>query len=67
MGRMIVEKPDLSVRIGRIRLKNPVLAASGTFGYGEEYKDLVDEPRYKCHFCGRTAHLEESLCKPMKL
>ena len=33
----------------------------------DEYKDLVEEPRYKCHFCGRTAHLEESLCKPMKL
>ena len=39
---MILKKPDLSVRIGRIRLKNPVMAASGTFGYGEEYKDLVD-------------------------
>jgi len=33
----------------------------------EEYKNLVDEPRYKCHFCGRTAHLEKSLCMPMKL
>ena len=33
----------------------------------EEYKDLVEKPRYKCRFCGRTAHLEESLCKPMKL
>jgi hypothetical protein len=33
----------------------------------EEYKDLVEEPRYKCEFCGRTAHLEESLCMPMKL
>ncbi|MBN2513937.1 MAG: hypothetical protein JXB18_13450 [Sedimentisphaerales bacterium] len=33
----------------------------------EDYKDLVDEPRYKCQFCGRTAHLEESLCMPVKL
>ena len=33
----------------------------------EEYKDLVEEPRYKCEFCGRTAHLEKSLCMPMKL
>lgn len=33
----------------------------------EEYKDLVEEPRYKCYFCGRTAHQEENLCKPMKL
>jgi dihydroorotate dehydrogenase (NAD+) catalytic subunit len=34
-------KPDLSVQIGPIRLQNPVLAASGTFGYGEEV-DLFD-------------------------
>ena len=33
---------DLSVDLGRIRLRNPVLAASGTFGYGEEYADLLD-------------------------
>lgn len=33
---------DLSVKIGKLILKNPVLVASGTFGYGEEYKDLVD-------------------------
>ena len=33
----------------------------------EEYKELVDEPRYICHFCGRTAHLENSLCMPVKL
>ncbi len=34
--------PDLRVSLGRIHLRNPVLVASGTFGYGEEYKDLVD-------------------------
>ena len=33
---------DLSVRLGRITLKNPVLVASGTFGYGEEYAELID-------------------------
>jgi len=33
---------DLSVSIGSLRLKNPVLTASGTFGYGLEYADLVD-------------------------
>ena len=32
-----------------------------------DYKDLVEEPRYKCYFCGRTAHSEESLCRPMTL
>ena len=33
---------NLSVKIGKLKLKNPVLVASGTFGYGEEFKDLVD-------------------------
>lgn len=34
--------PDLSVNIGGIRMRNPVMTASGTFGYGPEYADLVD-------------------------
>jgi dihydroorotate dehydrogenase (NAD+) catalytic subunit len=33
---------DLSVRIGSLTLKNPLLAASGCFGYGVEYADIVD-------------------------
>jgi dihydroorotate dehydrogenase (NAD+) catalytic subunit len=33
---------DLNVRIGPLQLRNPVLTASGTFGYGKEYADLVD-------------------------
>jgi dihydroorotate dehydrogenase (NAD+) catalytic subunit len=33
---------DLSVRIGSLILKNPVIAASGCFGYGVEYADAVD-------------------------
>jgi dihydroorotate dehydrogenase (NAD+) catalytic subunit len=33
---------DLSVRIGSLTLKNPVIAASGCFGYGVEYADVVD-------------------------
>lgn len=35
-------KPDMRVNIGRIAMKNPVMAASGTFGYGKEYADLID-------------------------
>jgi dihydroorotate dehydrogenase (NAD+) catalytic subunit len=35
-------KPDLSVRIGDLSLRNPVMAASGTFGYGEEYSPYLD-------------------------
>lgn len=34
--------PDLSVAIGRVKFSNPVLVASGTFGYGEEYSKLID-------------------------
>ncbi len=34
--------PDLSVSIGSLRLKNPVMAASGCFGYGVEYAEVVD-------------------------
>ena len=33
---------DLSVRLGGLRLANPVLTASGTFGYGLEYDELFD-------------------------
>ncbi len=33
---------DISVKLGLIDMKNPVMAASGTFGYGEEYSQLVD-------------------------
>lgn len=33
---------DLKVNIGALELKNPVLTASGTFGFGEEFADFVD-------------------------
>ena len=33
---------DLTVQVGALRLRNPILAASGTFGYGLEFADLVD-------------------------
>jgi dihydroorotate dehydrogenase (NAD+) catalytic subunit len=33
---------DLSVSIGSLRLPNPLIAASGCFGYGVEYSDIVD-------------------------
>lgn len=33
---------DLSTSIGSLKLKNPVLTASGTFGYGEEFADFID-------------------------
>ena len=45
---MIVDKKkmktniNLAVEIGSLKIKNPVMTASGTFGYGEEYADYVD-------------------------
>ena len=33
---------NLGVNIGSLNLKNPVLTASGTFGYGEEFADFID-------------------------
>lgn len=35
-------EPDLGVKLGDLTLKNPVMSASGTFGYGEEYEPFVD-------------------------
>lgn len=33
---------DLSTNIGNLKMKNPVMTASGTFGYGEEFADFID-------------------------
>jgi len=37
-----IRNPDLSVKIGNIKLENPVIVASGTFGFGEEYEDFLN-------------------------
>ena len=37
--------PDLTVHIGSLKMRNPVMTASGTFGYGPEYDGLVDYRR----------------------
>ncbi len=34
--------PNLTTNLGKLKLKNPVLVASGTFGYGEEYAELIN-------------------------
>lgn len=36
---------DLNVNIGELQMKNPVMTASGTFGYGEEFSDFMDIAR----------------------
>ena len=42
MVSSVLNDMDLSVRIGNLTLKNPVIAASGCFGYGVEYADVVE-------------------------
>ena len=39
------EQPDLRVQLGQLCLPNPVMTASGTFGYGAEFVDFVDLSR----------------------
>jgi dihydroorotate dehydrogenase (NAD+) catalytic subunit len=39
---MSTPAPDLAVSLGRLALRNPILAASGTFGYAREMQSLVD-------------------------
>src|SRR4030043_984167 len=34
--------PNLKMKLGKLELQNPVMPASGTFGYGEEYSTLID-------------------------
>ena len=47
--------PDLSVKVaGALRLANPVIAASGTWGYGDEYGDLVDVNKLGAIVCKGT-------------
>jgi dihydroorotate dehydrogenase (NAD+) catalytic subunit len=41
-GKATVRATDLSLRIGSLTLANPVMSASGCFGYGVEYADVVD-------------------------
>ena len=42
LKKEIVSRPDMSVEIAGIKLRNPVMPASGTFGYGEEYTPFID-------------------------
>ncbi|MBW2409844.1 MAG: dihydroorotate dehydrogenase [Deltaproteobacteria bacterium] len=36
------DNPDLTVKLGDLKLQNPVMTASGTFGYAREFKNYVD-------------------------
>ncbi len=54
---------DLAVRIGPLRLANPVLVASGTFGYGDEYAHVVD-PRKLGGVITKTVTLKPRVGNP---
>jgi dihydroorotate dehydrogenase (NAD+) catalytic subunit len=41
----MIDKPNLEVEIAGIKLKNPVMTASGTFGYDEEFSPFIDLDR----------------------
>src|SRR5512138_1692441 len=41
----MAQKPNMGVEIAGIRLRNPVMTASGTFGYGREFADYLDLER----------------------
>ena len=41
----MLEKPNLNIKLGTIKLQNPVMSASGTFGYAREFEGLVDLDR----------------------
>ena len=44
-------EPDLSVDIAGVHFKNPVMAASGTFGSGMEYGELEESSAKACQPC----------------
>lgn len=41
----MIKKPRLEVEVGGMRMKNPVMTSSGTFGYGEEFSPFIDLDR----------------------
>ncbi len=50
----------MNVNIGKLKLKNPVMTASGTFGYGEEFSDFMDLSRLGGFIVkGTTLHKRE--------
>jgi len=55
--------PSLRVNLGPLELKNPTIAASGTFGTGEEYKDYVNLSSLGA-IISKTVTLEERLGNP---
>jgi dihydroorotate dehydrogenase (NAD+) catalytic subunit len=60
----MLSKPDISVKIGGLRLSNPVIAASGTFGYGLEFTPFLDLSRLG-GFCTKGLSLQPRIGNPV--
>ena len=41
----VLSKPDMRVNVAGVELRSPVIAASGTFGYGVEFEEIVSLDR----------------------
>ena len=55
-----IDMANLKVNIGRVEFRNPILMASGTFGYGMEFEDFVDFSKIGGIFVkGTTLHPRE--------
>ncbi|MEG0994324.1 MAG: dihydroorotate dehydrogenase [Bacteroidales bacterium] len=56
---------NLNIEIGNLKLKNPVMTASGTFGYGIEFNDFIDLNRLGAYIVkGTTLHHREGNAYP---
>jgi len=60
----MASEPDISVKLGALELSNPVLAASGTFGYGLEFIPFVDLNRLG-GLCTKGLSLKPRLGNPV--
>ena len=60
---MSVVKPDLSVQLGSLKFKNPIMVASGTFGYGKEVERFTDVKRLGA-IVAKTVTLKPRLGNP---
>ena len=60
---MSIVKPDLSVQLGSLKFKNPIMVASGTFGYGKEVERFTDVKRLGA-IVAKTVTLKPRLGNP---
>lgn len=60
----MASKPDISVKLGTLEFSNPVIAASGTFGYGLEFIPFVDLNRLG-GLCTKGLSLKPRLGNPV--